>query len=161
MLLRKPLRRRKAVSYIFSVMLMTLVISSLAATVLLWGMGVVNENQSAYNAVFRQRIDRVKERLVVEDVRFKLDSPQRIYVYVRNIGMIPITVDAVYVNHQRATIENVYYDNTPESPPAKLDIGEGALLEVIPPITLVENQSYLITVVTSRGKTISDYWVSS
>ncbi len=156
----KPKSGEQGISYIFSVMLMTLVISSLAATVLLWGMGVVTQNQSAYSAVFQQKIERVKERLVVEDVRFKLESPQRIYIYIRNVGLVPLTVDRVYVNHKLATIEHVYYDDTPEEPPAKLGIGDGALLEVIPPTPLAEEQSYLITVATTRGKTVTDYWVS-
>ena len=156
----KAKRGKHGVSYIFSVMLMTLVISSLAATVLLWGMGMISENQSAYSAVFQSKIDRAKERVVVEDVRFKIEDPQRIYIYVRNIGLINLTVDHVYVNHKLATIEHVYYDGTPEKPPAKLGIGKGALLEVIPPITLEEDFSYLITIATSRGKTISDYWTT-
>jgi hypothetical protein len=142
--------KAKGISYIFSVMLMTLIISSMAAGVLLWGMGVVSQSQGAYNVVFERKIERVKERLVIEDVRFELTSPQKIHVYVRNIGAIPITIDHIYVNHTMVSL----------SSSVKLGIGEGTYITVNSPISLEQGRTYLIKVATTRGKTASGYWTA-
>jgi len=142
---------RRGISYIFSVMLMTLVISSLAVGVLLWGMGVVNQSQGAYAAVFERKIERVKERLVVEDVWFELSaSPQKIHIYVRNIGAIPLTVEHVYIDHTMVSLDT----------PLKLGIGEGGYIDLDSPIPLEEGKTYLVTVATARGKTFSGYWTA-
>ena len=139
--------KSRGISYIFSVMLMTLVIVSLATAVLLWGMGVVSSSQSAYSAVFQQKIERVKERLVVEDVMFNI-TEQKIRIYVRNIGAVPIVIDHVYINNQLATV----------SSSLKLGIGEGGYLEVTPPFTISSGEVYTIKVATQRGKTVTGQW---
>ena len=139
--------KNRGISYIFSVMLMTLVIVSLATAVLLWGMGVVSSSQSAYSAVFQQKIERVKERLVVEDVMFNI-TEQKIRIYVRNIGAVPIVIDHVYINNQLATV----------SSSLKLGIGEGGYLEVTPPFTISSGEVYTIKVATQRGKTVTGQW---
>jgi hypothetical protein len=141
----------RGISYIFSVMLMTLIISSLAASVLLWGMGVVSQSQGAYGLVFERKIERVKERLVVEDVRFELTAPQKIHVYVRNIGGVPLTIDHIYVNHTLVSLENS----------VTLGIGKGGYVTVDSPLALEQGETYLITVATTRGKTVSGYWTAS
>jgi len=142
---------RRGISYIFSVMLMTLVISSLAAGVLLWGMGVVNQSQGAYAVIFEKKIERVKERLVIEDVRFELSaSPQKIHIYVRNVGAIPLTVDHVYIDHTMVSLGE----------PLKLGIKEGNYIDLNSPIPLEEGETYLITVATTRGKTLTGYWTA-
>jgi len=128
-------------------MLMTLVIVSLATAVLLWGMGVISSSQSAYSAVFQQKIERVKERLVVEDVMFNI-TEQKIRIYVRNIGAVPIVIDHVYINNQLATV----------SSSLKLGIGEGGYLEVTPPFTISSGEVYTIKVATQRGKTVTGQW---
>ena len=139
--------KTRGISYIFSVMLMTLVIVSLATAVLIWGMGVVSSSQSAYGIVFEQKIERVKERLVIEDVLFNTTA-QKIRIYVRNIGAVPIIVDHVYVDNQLATV----------SSPLKLGIGEGGYLEVTPPFTISSGEVYTIKVATQRGKTVVGQW---
>ena len=142
----------KGISYIFSVMLMTLIISSLAAGVLLWGMGVVNRSQASYDIIFEKKIERVKERLVVEDVKFELTpDPDQIHIYVRNVGAIPLTINRVYVNHEPA--------ETPLN--VSLGIGEGESIIVDSPIALEQGETYLIKVATARGKTVSGYWTAS
>ena len=82
------------------------------------------------------------ERLLVEDIWF---TPQRVLIYVRNTGKVPITIASVYVNSTSQAFRS--FD---------LEVGEHQWLNVTfnwKPATL-----YRISVVTSRGTSLEDYY---
>ncbi|MBI4257465.1 MAG: hypothetical protein HY619_00780, partial [Thaumarchaeota archaeon] len=89
-------RRKKAISYVLSVVMMTLVTTSLAAVVLLWGLNEVSTSRNSFSLAIRSRMERVQERITVENVEF--NGPDSLTVHVRNSGAIQIVVDKVYVN---------------------------------------------------------------
>jgi len=145
--------KRTGVSPVLSAMLMVLIVMSLASIVLLWSMGAINESRDVYEVVFKQKVEKVKERILIENVKFKLDTPQEIRIYVRNIGKISATIDHVYIDNQLIAL------NTP----LKLEMGKGNYIVINEeklPFTLEEGETYLITIATPRGKAFSSYWSS-
>ncbi len=139
-------RRSRAISYILSVIMMTLVTTSLAGVVLLWGLTEVGSSRNSFSSAIRARMERAQERLVVEDVYFSSSSAAT--VYVRNIGSIQIVVDVVYVNHTAYAV-------------TKTSIGVGALQSVSVTGLSLTSATYPITVATTRGSTSTGYWTYS
>lgn len=151
----KMRRRRRALSYILSVVIMILITTSLATVVLLWGLNEVSTSRSSFSSSIRARTDRVQEHFTVEDVRF---NSTHLRVYLRNTGAIQIVVDQVYVNHQVGTIAS----SSSSSGGTKLSLGVQALgwVDVARPsaVTLTSGQTYTVNVATTRGSTVAEYW---
>jgi hypothetical protein len=84
------------------------------------------------------------ERLIVEDVWF---TPDHVSLYIRNIGKVAITVDAVYVNRTQQTFT-----------PLSLEQGKHGWLNVT--YGWSPDSAYELKVVTGRGTIVVDYYVS-
>lgn len=136
-------RQRKAISYILSVVLMTVVTTSLASVALLWALGQVSTSQGDFSSIINARIARVQERVVIEDVWFLNSTAVRIYV--RNVGGIGIVIDTAYIDHRQITTQS----------PTKLTLGinQQSSIVVIAAQTLSSGTTYTITVATTRGST--------
>lgn len=131
---------QRGISYIISVLIMTLVTLSLASTVLFWSFGQVAESQSVFTSAINARIARAQERIVIENVKFT--SGTQLTVYVRNVGAIGVVVDAVYVNQQAATVSS------------KVSLAiqtSGGVTATVSGITLTSGTTYTIAVATTRG----------
>lgn len=135
----------RGVSYIISVMVMALVITSLAGVVMYWGMGQVSVAQSEYSAAISADLNRIKERIVVEHVAF--NPPNKATIYVRNVGSVPAVVDAVYFNDTRITL----------NPPLQLGLGAGGSYTVTTP-PYQRGSVVNIAVSTQRGNMVAAYW---
>ena len=144
-------RPRKALSYILSVVIMTLITTSMAGVVLLWGLNEVGTSRDSFSSSIRSRMERAQERLVVEDVYFVnfVNGSNTLSVSVRNVGSIRIVADVVYVNHTLNLIPN------------KLSLGvrERATINITNPQPLLgADDLVIITVATTRGSSTTDYW---
>ncbi|MFC1753993.1 hypothetical protein ACFL96_11485 [Thermoproteota archaeon] len=142
-------RRHSGLSYILSVVMMTLVTASLASVVLLWGIGQVNESQSNYGLAIDARKDKAQERLVIENVEFNATGINETRIFVRNVGKVQIVIDQVYVNHTILNLQN------------KVVLGVQKSDFVTATFISPENLSpgiYYIIVSTSRGTTYADYY---
>ncbi|MCL4436101.1 MAG: hypothetical protein M1387_05250 [Thaumarchaeota archaeon] len=142
-------KQRRALSYILSVVIMTLITTSMAGVVLLWGLNEVGTSRDSFSSSIRSRTERVQERLVVEDVYF-VDSTH-LKVYVRNTGAIQIVVDEVYVNHQAGTIASKLSLGVQSSGYVYVDVSSTS-------VSLIDGQTYTINVATTRGSTVSGSW---
>ena len=131
--MRKLLRNKKGVSPVLSSLLLTVIAVA--------GMSIA---VSATYVITDGLHDNMSERVIVEDVWF--DSGQ-ISVYVRNIGRIKISIDAVYVNQVSQGFTSL-----------ELEQGKHGGLNITYPWTA--NAEYEIKVVTSRGTQIVDYYIS-
>lgn len=142
-------RHRRALSYILSVVVMTLITTSMAGVVLLWGMTEVGTSRDSFSSAIRSRMERAQERLVVEDAHFDSVS-NTLRVSIRNVGSIGIVADVVYVNHTLNLIPN------------KLSLGvrERATINITNPNPsgMTSGDLALITVATTRGSSATDYW---
>lgn len=92
---------RRGISYILSVVIMTLVISTMATSVLVWGLAQITETRTALSSAVQARIERLQQSLVVEDAQ--MINSTTLKVYIRNTGAVQIVVDQLYVNHTAAT----------------------------------------------------------
>jgi len=131
-------------SYIVAVLVMILVTSSLAATLLMWGMNAIGVGQARFTSAVNARDARYREIVAIEDVRFESSS---LTVHIRNGGISPLVVDKIYVNHTLT-----------DSPRLTLGSGGTGSLTAKPPFTLTVNDTYLIRVVTAHGATASGYY---
>ena len=143
---RGGVRGRRGVSYILSVVIMALVITSLAGAVMYWGLGMISSSQGEYQAAISADLDRVRERFVVEHVVFK-PSLSKVTVYVRNVGMVPVTIDALYFNGTRIAVD----------PPLRLGLGVSGSVTVSTP---AYSRGDVVTVFVSsqRGNVVGGYW---
>ncbi len=140
---------RRGLSYILSVVMMTLVTTSLASVVLLWGMGQVSESQASFGLAIRARIDKTQERMLIENIEF-VDN-RTITVSMRNVGKAQITVDQIYADHVTLSLA-----------PTKLVLGVQQNGNIT--ATASSDFSYgaiYIVVATSRGTTYADYYTYS
>ncbi len=140
----KMRRRRRALSYILSVVIMILITTSLATVVLLWGLNEVSTSRASFSSSIRARTERVQERFVVEDVYYDTVN-SRLVVYVRNTGGIQIVVDQVYVDHVAYTT-------------AKTSLGVQEMKPVYVTGGVPSSGTRTVNVATTRGSTVADYW---
>jgi FlaG/FlaF family flagellin (archaellin) len=136
-------RQRRAISYILSVILMTVVTTSLASVTLLWALGQVSISQSDFSGAINARAARIQERIVIEDVRFINSTAIRIYI--RNVGGIGVVMDTAYIDHRQISSQS----------PTKLSLGinQQNYVDVITAQTLSSGTTYRVTVATTRGST--------
>jgi len=130
----KLLKNRRAVTPVLSNVLLTIVAvaaMSLAASATY----VITENMH----------QTMGERLIFEDVWF---NSEEILIYLRNVGKVPVTVSAAYLNFTTQTIT-----------PLNLEIEEHGWLTVEHNWT--QGSLYHITIVTARGTRIVEYHMTS
>ncbi len=144
---------RRAISYILSVMMMTLIITAISTTVLYWGLTEIGESRSALSGAMGTRMDRIKQSIVIEDVKRIDDTTLRIYI--RNTGAVHAIIDTVYVNHTAATSLS----------PEKLSIAVQGVSYVDAVFSLDDfpdgfsaGTNQLVKVPTTRGVSDSGYW---
>jgi hypothetical protein len=129
----KLLRNRKAVTPVLSNVLLTIVAvaaMSLAASATY----VITENMH----------QTMGERLILEDVWFTSNG---ILIYLRNVGKVPVTVSAVYLNFTTQTIT-----------PLNLEIEEHGWLSI--EYNWTQGSLYHVAVVTARGTRIVEYQIA-
>jgi FlaG/FlaF family flagellin (archaellin) len=136
---------RRGVSYIISVMVMALVITTLSAMVLTWSMNTVGSAQSSYEQVIQADVERIKERFVVEHVVFDTGGPS-MTVYVRNVGQVPLKIDAVYFNDTRITV----------SPVLEVGPGRSGSFTVTTP-SFSKGDIVQVIIATQRGNTVGGF----
>ena len=85
------------------------------------------------------------ERFIIEDVWFK--SGNQIAIYIRNVGKVPITIGAVYINDiPQPTAETTF------------EVGEHGWLNIT--FAWSSNTAYHIKLVSKRGTQVGDYYVA-
>ncbi len=140
--------KRLAVSYVLSVLLMTLVTTSLGTVVLLWSISEVTTSQNTFGMAMRARVEKAQERLIVENVGYSSIDDTLLTVYVRNVGAVSLVVDAAYVNKRQCTL------NVTQT----LGVGELQAFLLTSPVALSSDTSHYVVIATQRGSTVAGYW---
>lgn len=148
--IRSPPRPRKGLSYILSVIMMTLVITSLSTSVLFWSLGQISDSRNAVSAALGARMDRIQQALIVENVEMVNDTTIRLHI--RNTGSVQIVIDQVYVNRSQATTLD----------PVKLSLAIKAVSSIEVSVSTLPNfvagNSQLVRASTTRGVSDIDTW---
>ena len=93
--MRRFVKAKRGISPIVSSLLMLLVVVIAFSTVL----GYTNNFISAQRA---NTLEYIRERLVVEDIWFRLNNT--ISIYVANVGTVPLQITEVLVNNENVDI---------------------------------------------------------
>ena len=131
--MRKLLRNKNGVSPVLSSLLLTVIAVA--------GMSIA---VSATYIITDGLHDNMSERVIVEDVWF---NSGQISVYVRNIGRIKTSIDAVYINRISQEFTSL-----------ELEQGKHGWLNVT--YNWSQDAEYEIKVVTQRGTQVVDYYIS-
>jgi hypothetical protein len=102
----RKLRRNLAMSTIVANMLMITITVSLTALLVAWAgttYGTFSGNSQLY---FVQRGQALQERFVIENVWFN-KAPTQILIFVRNVGVSPVNIAAVYINNTSKSLSSV------------------------------------------------------
>lgn len=156
--LRRMAFRRRGISYILSVIMMTLVMTALSASFLFWGLDQVGQSRAQFASSVRTRIDRIQERIVVEDA--SMLNARTLRVYVRNVGATQVVIDQMYVDRQAVTLANAKGGGA-GSTRLSLAIQETNFVDVTIPAGIADlavGQSHLLRVATNRGTTSVATW---
>jgi archaellum component FlaF (FlaF/FlaG flagellin family) len=102
----KPRRRRsrrwlsrRGISTVVANMMMIGITLSLGAILVAWAGQSYGAFSGGSQLYFQQRGQALQENFVIEEVFFNRSaSPQQIFVFVRNVGLININLVAIYVN---------------------------------------------------------------
>lgn len=92
--------RRSGISTVVGNMLMILITLSLAAILVAWAGTSYGSFTGGAQVYYAQRQQALQERFAVELVFFNKTAPSNhtLMVFVRNVGLQPITIAAIYVN---------------------------------------------------------------
>ena len=134
--MKRVFKNKRAITPVLSSLLLTIVAvaaMSLAATAAY----VISENLH----------QTMGERLIVEDVWFRGNQSELICIYLRNVGEVEVSVSDVYVNFTGQSIT-----------PLNLQEGKAGWLNVT--YSWTTRSLYYISVVTTRGTKVADYYVA-
>jgi hypothetical protein len=148
-------RGRVGVSYMGTVLVVTLLTVALAAPVAYWGYSQSAWSVDSWGYALGERLGVIVERFVVERVVFAVaPSHTDVTVYIRNDGPIPVTVSKVLVDH-RETVDAV---TSTGSANLTLNYLQAGWVRVRVGYAVDEGVAHLVTVVSSRGCVASGYW---
>src|SRR5215471_17509284 len=91
-------RSRRAISTIMANLTMLIIVVFLSAMLFVWAVSSFGVYQGGAGYWFSSRSLANQERLSVENVYFTGSSNNVVKIYVRNVGTIPFTVSAIYLN---------------------------------------------------------------
>ena len=131
--MRRLFRSRRGITPVLSSLLLTVIAVA--------GMSIAI---SATYVITDGLHDNMSERIIVEDVWF---TPDHVSLYVCNVGKISITIDAVYVNRTAQSFS-----------PLELEPNKHGWLNVA--YIWNPDSAYELNVVTRRGTTVVDYYMS-
>jgi len=178
------LPRRKGISYIMSVAIMTFVTLAMASIVLVWSLGITSTSQSTFSSAINANEAKTEERFAVEQIQFFASggtvagytceaSNGCILLYVRNVGAIQSVYDAVFVNNQLAPQTQYAIGGTgyiclsgtwtgsicsgTATTPVKLSLGIQQLgsMAAPAPFPITSGITYTVAVSTTRGNLVT------
>lgn len=141
-------RKKAGVSEALASVMLILIVSGLGAVLLSYGTSSFRTSEATARSLFSSKSDTLRERLTVEFVQFA--SPSSITVYVRNTGQIDFTISALYVLD---TSGQVLLSSS-----TSLALNPGQLGNVAVSFTFASGNTYLITLATSRGSSLTSSW---
>jgi flagellin-like protein len=146
----RPRSRKAGISEIVGSLLLLLVIVSLSATIFAFATTGFGNLGSGFSSLFSSSGNALSERVVIEQVTFnESGSKLGANIYVRNVGGIPSTVAAIYVNNVTAG-GLVLSDQI--SPQTQMNVGTFRNFAVT--FTPDKGSVYSFTIATTLGNTV-------
>jgi flagellin-like protein len=152
--LRNPRRERSAVSEIIATLLMILIVVSLGATVFAFATGGFGSFENSFVNLLSNSSNQASERIAIEQILFVntgVTSTSGVTLFVRDVGINPSTIAAVYVQNVTASAFVAQFTASPL--PVTINSGNLArftILGFLPKHGFV----YSITVASTLGNTV-------
>src|SRR4030042_921554 len=158
----KSFRNKKAVSTVIATLLMINVAVVSGVLVYTWTQGVLGEYTSGATSYFHDRGETMREKIAMENLRYENTTNYKLNKTIRNTGTKDVWIAAIYVNGTNIISGvNATWDGNQTVSPVD---GKYHLL-VAHALTFAfsdpgYNQDDImpVTVVTSEGCKISEYW---
>ncbi len=147
--------RDKAVSTVIATVLMTTLTLTLGIMVFFWGSQTFGLQVGNAGIYFNNNSNSLLENIIIEDVWF--NQTNKIYLTVRNIGSIDVSIKAVYVNSTSQT-------TSPAIPASGYQLTVGNTVTFVVTFSKTgftawtSNQFVYISVATARGLQVRGYW---
>lgn len=158
--LRKFFLDKRAISVAISNVIFASVVVTLGFVVLYWTYGTTSSLNHDYNEVMDSNLARIKEKLVFEYVFYDMDDG-KLFVYLLNCGKSnDVAIASVYVRNSTwyVSFSNVELKLLNGTSTESLDVGEQGYFTVS--ISLVVNSSYVIQLVTERGRAFETSFIA-
>ena len=147
-------RSRKGLSTIMANLLMLIIVVFLSSMLFVWAVSSFGTYQGGAAYWFSSKSLANQERVTVEYVGFTGASLNNAKIYVRNVGAIPFTLAAVYLNSTLLSNLSV-----------QVNVNQGVMLNSPSGIPLSApypgvGKLQTVTLATVRGTTITTTWVA-
>jgi flagellin-like protein len=147
---RSTKRRKQGISEIIASLLMIVVVVGLSATVFAFATNGFSNLGNNLSNLFGNSANALSERIVVEQVTFnETGAKLGANLYVRNDGLNPVTISAVYVSNITASKFVLSYT---VSPAKQINSGSFAIIAVT--FTPDVGSTYALTVASQLGNTV-------
>ena len=147
---RFPKRRKQGISEIVASLLMIVVVVGLSATVFAFATNGFSNLGSNLSNLFGNSANALSERIVVEQVTFnETGSHLGANLYVRNDGLNPATIAAVYVSNITASKFVLSYTVSPAN-----QINSGSFSIIAVTFTPDVGTTYALTLASQLGNTV-------
>ena len=147
-MLRYFLHDKRGVSEIIASLMMVLIVSAAGVILYTYSLNTFASTGSSFQLQTALREEQARERLLITAVWWD-NNNNEMNVTVLNYGKIEIVIDAVYIDGNRVSD---YSSGT--------TVGKGELVSVkfTSPVSIQDEQTYEIIVVTERGSKNVVYW---
>jgi len=153
---RNRLSSKKAVSAVVTTMFFITAAFGLGIVYFQWALGLWSNSLGAADQWTQSGINNMRELLVIETVWLNRSAQPNCSLTVRNIGVTPVTLAAVYTDGTPSSVATTaYVDGTPAlSPPnTKLAVGQLVVFKIS-----VTNTPHTFKIVTSKGNNVIVVW---
>ena len=130
--------RRRGISPVIAVLLLIVIAVAAAILTYVWISGYMGTLQGQAGT------EQVEERIKIEGI--EVTNGQLTAVYVRNLGSISVTIDAIYVMDTNGNIEAATTGVGKD-----ISVDSASRITTVPSTTFQAGETYIIKVVTERG----------
>ncbi len=145
-------RGKRGVSEVISSLIIILIVSTAGAGLYTYSLNTFNSSGSAFQLQTNAREERALERLLITAIWWNITNDY-LNVTVLNYGKIVFAIDAVYIDGGQVSAST--YTNGKGEP---VVMGSLVFLKFTSPISVVDGQTYEISVVSERGSRDVFYW---
>ncbi len=145
-------RGKRGVSEVISSLIIILIVSVAGAGLYAYSLNAFNSSGSSFQLQTSAREERALERLLITGVWCNVTNDY-LNVTVLNYGKIVFAIDAVYIDGRQVWASTYTYGKG-----ETVVMGSLVFVKFTSPISVVDGQTYEISVVSERGSSDVFYW---
>jgi len=143
---------KRGVSEVIGSLIILLIVSVAGAGLYTYSLNAFNSSGSSFQLQMSEREERALERLLITAVWWNVTNDY-LNVSVLNYGKIELVIDAVYIDGRQVSA-STYTNGKGES----VAVRSLVYVKFTSPISIIDGQTYEISVVSERGSRDVFYW---